>query len=529
MMAADAVGPQMSGDNGFSSVILVLHAHLPFVRHPEHERCLEETWFFEALVGCYLRLVPILRKLDEDGIGGRIVLSLSPTLIAMLKDRLLNARFERHLDDLQRLVDAGIRTEAFPLARALAWQRACIVNSREEWNNWRKDPIEPFRMLAASGRIELVTTAATHGLLPLLHQSPGCVETQIRLGLRVFENTFGQRPTGFWLPECCWSTAVGEQLLREGIHWTIVEENCFAHQYAFPAATTPEGLGLFRRDREVAGLVWSRRHGFPAHPDYREFHRDALSILPADLPEIQPFLTPDNTRLPAGLKVWSIGNPPGTGGFYNPDLADMRAQLHAAEFVDRISKRASDGESLLVCPFDAELFGHWWFEGPEWLDATLRLLHKCRNIDVRTPSQLPTPPPLADQPTLSSWGEGGDIRHWLGRDTEWIFIQLHHAALRLPKLRKASSHSRNSQRAFSVACRCLLQAQASDWPFMIAANTTADYAKRRFNELMRLFHWIGDQLSTGELEDNVIEELEDLESCFSELDDNSFAWAFGVP
>src|SRR5258705_9107689 len=109
------------------SLSIILHAHLPFVRHPEHPEFLEESWLFEALTECYLPILIVLEGLRRDRVDFRLAISVTPTLSAMLRDRLLRDRYRAHLarsvelaekEALRQQFDAAYRQVAeFYLAR----------------------------------------------------------------------------------------------------------------------------------------------------------------------------------------------------------------------------------------------------------------------------------------------------------------------------------------------------------------------------------------------------------------------------
>src|SRR5215471_11972024 len=87
---------------------LVLHAHLPFVRHPEHEKFLEENWLFEAISETYIPLLEVMERWLRDGMETRLTLTLSPTLCSMLLDPLLQERYLRHLEELIDLAEKEV-------------------------------------------------------------------------------------------------------------------------------------------------------------------------------------------------------------------------------------------------------------------------------------------------------------------------------------------------------------------------------------------------------------------------------------
>ncbi|MFS8072014.1 MAG: DUF1957 domain-containing protein, partial [Byssovorax sp.] len=213
-------------------VALLLHAHLPYVRHPEHARPLEERWLHEALIESYLPIVEVLDRLGNEGIHAPLTISLSPTLLAMLGDEMLRARFVWHLSGLQRLagrllrgdgIDGATRAAVGCSGVALAAQAQRLGEVRALWDRLSGDVVGALVRHADAGRIELITTAATHAYLPGLIPSPASIRAQLRLGLRYFERVTGRRARGLWLPECAYDPRLAEDLAASGVRYTVLD------------------------------------------------------------------------------------------------------------------------------------------------------------------------------------------------------------------------------------------------------------------------------------------------------------------
>ena len=214
---------------------LVLHAHLPFVRHPEHEKFLEESWLFEAITETYLPLLQILDGWRRDGMDAPLTLSLSPTLCAMLLDPLLRDRYERHLNGLIELAEKEIhRTHWDRAFRELAWMyHHRFTSVRDTWRACRRDLVGAFRKFQDEGRLEIITTAATHALLPLLADHPPSLRAQILTARDHYRSCFGRDPRGIWLPECAYVEGV-ENIFAGGEHPLVHSRH--ARRAARPAA-----------------------------------------------------------------------------------------------------------------------------------------------------------------------------------------------------------------------------------------------------------------------------------------------------
>jgi 1,4-alpha-glucan branching enzyme len=477
-------------------IALVLHAHLPWVRHPEHGRPLEERWLHEAIWESYLPLVDLLDRLAWDGVRIGITLSISPPLAAMLADDLLRRRFSDHLERLERLaasLASGSSLE--PQARALMpfYQRR-LAEAHATWDRIGGDVVAALRGHERGGRVELLTSTATHAYLPGLLAAPASVRAQLRLGLRGFAEITGAHPRGLWLPECAYDPRLGADLAAAGVRYTILDAHGLALAEPRPPAgvlapvLAPSGVAFFARDPEAARDVWSRQGGYPGDPQYREFYRD----VGFDLPEhaLEGDLGPNGTRLMTGLKPYRITGPGPHKEPYDPDAANARAREHARHFVETreaVARRAAErvAAPLLVAPFDAELFGHWWFEGPVFLEHTLRALDASARAggvaSITLGGYLESFPEIAvAEPAPSSWGEGGFGEVWAGPEAARLWRHVHHVER---SVRDATARRRHATglagRALDQAIRELLLLQSSDWAFMLRRGEMTPYAEAR--------------------------------------------------
>ena len=523
----------MSHPQGY--LCLVLHGHLPFVRHPELPECLEEDWFFEAITEVYLPLLEMFQRLRRDGVGFKVAFSLSPTLTAMFADPLLIRRYEAHLDHLIRLAESECRrTEGSPDFAPLAkMYHERFLKARELWrDSFRRDLVGVFRDLKESGQVEFMTTTATHGFLPLMEVCPQALRAQVEVGCESFKQFFGIRPTGFWLPECGYTPAVGEALLDAGIRYTFLETHGILHATPRPRFSvyapvqTPAGLVLLGRDPETARQVWSSKEGYPGDGWYRDFYRD----IGFDLGEeyLKPFLYHGGFRVATGIKYFRITGPTQAKEPYRPDKALERAQEHAGNFLFNRERQVEYLSGLMKQPpivvamYDAELFGHWWFEGPAWLEALFRKFDAHRSVvGLTTPSEaLETVPRVQEVLAhLSTWGWKGYNEVWLQGANAWIYRHLHRAAWRMNELVWAHPTANGpAQRALTQALRELLLAQASDWAFILGQGTASGYAKQRLIRHMSRFTRLYEQLHSGTIDEAWVSTIEGEDNLFPFLD-----------
>jgi 1,4-alpha-glucan branching enzyme len=489
---------------------LVLHAHLPFVRHPENDDHLEERWLFEALGESYLPLVDVLERLARDGVAYRLTLSVSPTLAAMLGDPLLCARFARWLSRLDRLArrERALVSASDPLTPALDHAIDCVEQAARTWERLGGDVLGAFTALADAGHIELAGCAATHGYLPGLAAVPSAVFAQLALGADAHREVFGRTPHALWLPECGYFPRLDATLARLGVRATVLD----AHGVllarprppfgVFAPVLSPSGVALFARDPEASEAVWSREAGYPGDPAYREYHRDVVDVWPRE--RFADVVPPIDARVQTGLKLWRITGSEGEKAPYDPPAAAERARVHAAHFLAQRRVRLDaaravlrDREAVCVAPYDAELFGHWWHEGPLFLE------HVLRGAALRTTTlsaHLARSPDLAVvAPSPSSWGEDGHSRVWLGEQTAALWPAVHAVAREVPPLvaRHLLASSPLTQRVLRQACREALLSQASDWPFLVHGGTAPHYARARLETHLARFRELAAMLDAG--------------------------------
>ncbi|MCW5828756.1 MAG: DUF1957 domain-containing protein [Deltaproteobacteria bacterium] len=488
----------------------VLHAHLPYVRHPELPEYREESWFFEAVLECYLPLLAVLDRLHQRNVQARLTVSLSPTLILMLADPLLCGRLDRYLGKLERFSGhESQRLKGTVYEPVVHFYRDRIAWLRDEWESHHgRMLLESFGDLEAGGMIELMTTAATHAYLPILAADPESVERQITMGLNVFERHLGRRPEGFWLPECGYMEGLDEVLARVGVRHTFVDAHAFRNGSHSPVDGTyapvvsPAGVIFFGRDELTSRQVWSSRDGYPADPVYRDFYHDAGYEL-GEL-ELAPFLWGGIGRGPTGFKYRRVTGPEEQKMPYDRAMALRRVNEHAEQFVRELAGRLAgqpmhgDRTPLVTSLYDAELFGHWWFEGPDWLEKVLELsVEESTGIQTVTPSGYLNRFPLHEisEPSSGSWGEGGYSEMWLNPANDWIPSRLLEAGRRLAHLNLGEGAA--LKLAWRGCVNELMLAQASDWPFMLASGAHSTYARKRVEDHLKRFIDLVRGLETG--------------------------------
>jgi 1,4-alpha-glucan branching enzyme len=522
-------------------LLLVLHAHLPYVRHPEYDRFLEERWFFEAVAETYIPLVKFLDRLKAEGSPFKLTLSVSPTLANMMEDPLLRERCVRHLELLIRLAHKECeRTRHWPDVNFLSQMYRRLFEEAHQTFVERCGTrlVSAFRQFADAGSLELITCAGTHGYLPLLNSEPGTVRAQVMTAVQEHERIFGQKPRGMWVPECAFYPGLDTVLAEAGIRYFMVDSHSIEHAEPRPLFGVsaplycPSGVAAFGRHPTTSRLVWSSFVGYPADYNYREYYRDIGFDL--DQNYLEPFQYAKGIRTHTGIKYHRITGKGQDKHLYNPDWAAETVERHAHDFVNRCRDqgRRVGGRmpfpSVIVSPYDAELFGHWWFEGPQWIYHVMRLLSRDNDLALTSPGDYLEAHPIQQKatPAPSSWGRNGYSEHWVNPKTEWMWRPLHEAAARMRQAVHNHRHVKAGtmeDRALRQAGRELMLAQASDWPFIITNGTTEEYARRRFLDHVNRLHHLLHGLDRCQIDPTKLEALEHMDALFPSLDYQLFA------
>jgi 1,4-alpha-glucan branching enzyme len=520
---------------------LVLHAHLPFVRHPEDPTVMEEEWLYEAITGTYLPLLQMFEGLVTDGVPYRCTVSLSAPLITMLTDDLLKQRYAEYLDDLIELSAKEIdRTRSEPHYQRLAQMYGDRFRSlRHTWRSHDGNLVQAFRRLQEAGRIEVITSTATHAFFPLMDRNWAAIRAQVHTAADLYEKHFGRRSLGMWLGECGYVPGIDELLREAAVRYFLVDSHAILFADRRPAHGVyaplycPTGVAAFGRDTESSEQVWSAKSGYPGDAHYRDFYRDIGFDLPMDY--IAPHIHPEGHRMYTGFKYYAITHDKLHDKWvYDPAIARGKAGLHASHFRGNMEKQVQrvaagmDRPPLIVSPYDAELYGHWWYEGPIFLGDLFRQLYYDQNsVASVTPGDYLERHPTNQvaTPCASSWGLKGYNQQWLNESNAWTYRHIHTAGERMVELARlySSVPSGLTLRALNQAARELMLAQSSDWTFIMSTGTTVPYATRRFNEHIIRFNRLYEGLKAGSVEEGFISGLESQDNIFPNVDYRLYA------
>ncbi len=557
----------------------VLHSHIPYVL--AHGRSPHGTdWLSEAAAETYLPLLSVCHRLVSEDISPKITLGLTPVLVEQLRD----PSFQDELSDYLRGKVKTAQENQEQFRRDGNYHMAYLARYWEDWyslglrdfeERYRRDIVGAFAALQDAGHLEIITSSATHGYSALLSQDTS-LQAQVKQGIAAYEGHFGRRPRGYWLPECSyrpryhWAPPVSvpdvpkTPYLRKGVDEFLAENGI---DYFFVEGSLLHGgetLGVYAdkfgplkelwqrfskenvktvyrphtpyrpykvnaqvsvlgRDTATGQQVWSGEHGYPGDEWYLEFHKK--------------YVTPDEKSL--GLRYWRISQDKadiGSKRLYEPLQAEEKAREHAAHFVPLVKEtlRAQPRQPfpILCAVYDTELYGHWWYEGPQWLYYALKEMAQDPEIKLQTVSEY-----LAENPATlpidlpeGSWGEGGFHYIWLNEETAWSWKLVYEVEAEMAALARQYGDDPAVAPILKQAAREALLLMASDWQFVISTGGAKDYGTVRLRNHYDNFEALaslvrkagaGQELSVGDWKN--IAECEARDSIFPDIDPKWFA------
>ncbi len=514
------------------SFCLVLHGHLPYVlRHGVWPH--GEDWLYEAAAETYLPVLAMVEECVFFDAMPKLTMGLTPVLLEQLAHEHFKDGFEKYLQD--RIERAKADRQDFE-----KFENGHMVYLADRWVAWFEKRAQQFADIgrdipaafaeqSRQGRVEVLTSNATHGYMPLLYEDAS-IRAQIRAGIASSERLLGFRPTGMWLPECAyrpggpWTPplnwghpknriAIEHLVADEGVDHFFVEHHLIENARSefvrngewqkvgwdesqkYPGrgwcsvnephlvnsdGSSPGRTAAFARDPRICEQVWSGTIGYPADGVYMEFHK--------------------KWGPRRGLRYWRVtgkGTDLGEKHLYVPDDIAGKVHEHAVDFCNQVKQRLWDhhhktgNHGVVVACFDAELFGHWWFEGPQFLRDVMLTLNADPDVDLQTTAEYLEhhPPDKAVAMPEGSWGEEGDHRVWMNDHIRWMWEIEYRCEAQFGKmLFEQPWRQRDELRELlEKAGRELLLLQASDWPFVITRGQAVDYGIKRYMQHVARF------------------------------------------
>ena len=503
----------MKNKNIKGYVSFVLHAHLPFVHHPESEDYLEEQWLFEAMSETYIPLLLSFQKLVDEGVDFRITMSLTPPLLNMLDNKLLQQRYIKYLKQHIELSEKEIERTKYDerINKLSHYYYDRYSNDLHVFKDvYNCNLINGFKKFNDLGVLEIIGCGATHGYFPILYVNEKTVRAQIALGVQTYNKYFDKPIKGFWLPECGYVPEADKYLREFGVKYVIVETHGILYADPTPLYGTyapivsPDGIVAFGRDLESSRQVWSSINGYPGDFNYREFYRDIGYDAPYDY--IKPYIAHNGVRVSTGIRYHRITGKTEYKDVYNLQWAHDSVNKHSGHFfdcrcqqIDYLSQHTKN-PPIILCPYDAELYGHWWYEGPDFLYTLAKKVYydDC-NFKFITPGEYieKYPEMQISTPCRSSWGAKGYSEVWLNPSNDYVHRHLHKAGDRMCELASMFPSEKDDslkRRILNQCARELVLAQSSDWLFIITNGTMVDYAKKRIKDhigrFTKLYMWL---------------------------------------
>ncbi|HIT71995.1 MAG TPA: DUF1957 domain-containing protein [Candidatus Scatovivens faecipullorum] len=517
-------------------VNFVLHAHLPYIHHPESEDYLEEEWLFEAISETYIPLLLNFKKLEEEKVDFRITMTMTPPLLNMLDNKLLQERYIKYLKKHIELCEKEVKRTTYD-ARLNSLSHYYLDRYTSDLYIFKDvyncNIITGFKHFQDIGVLEIITCGATHGYFPILYVNEKTVRAQIAVGVQTYKKFFGKNPRGIWLPECGYIPEADKYLKEFGIEYAIVETHGILYAEPTPIYGTYApivshgGLIAFGRDLESSRQVWSSINGYPGDYNYREFYRDIG--YDCDYEYIKPYIACNGARVNTGIKYYRITGKDCPKDYYDLQWAKDSAEKQAGHFMDCRTKQIEhlssymDVPPIITCPYDAELYGHWWYEGPYWLYILFKKIYydDC-NFKLITPSEYidKYPQIQVSTPCRSSWGANGYSEVWLNQTNDYAHRHLHKAGDRMCELAAMFPNEGDTLRrqALNQCARELLLAQSSDWLFIITNGTMVEYAHKAIKDHIGRFTKLYYQIKNDKIDARYLLDVFDKDDIFPEID-----------
>ncbi|MDR0443787.1 MAG: DUF1957 domain-containing protein [Treponema sp.] len=504
---------------------LILEAHLPFVREFYCEddlfRSVEEDWFFEAVSETYLPLLEVLDRLEVEHVPFRLGLSISPLLCQMLGDEHLMKKYlaftERQIEfsqqEIERTEKQGELNELAKMHYNRILERRIVFTEQYEGNILKT--IDGYRR---KGKIEILAGSATHAFLPFISHNSESMQAQLEVPLSIYRRHFGGNPQGFWLPELGWIPALEPHLRAYNLSYTIIDSHGLLFgkpqpkKGSFFPVKTPGGIYILARDfyatREIEQITKDDL--------YLDNDRDAGYEFPPEI--ISKFLSTEGERHRTGIKYWPL-SARSQNTIYNPQAALDKVNQYAELFMENTVNRLEEASKhmneppLSILAHNADTFGRFWHEGPQFIEALFRTAAKYHDFKFLNPGEYIFKQNLSSlqvvTPEFSSWGFNGYAETWLNAGNDWMYRHLIRSMERMTELAERFPDDTGlKERALNQAAREILLAQSSDWSGFLYKQDSTEYAKTQAENALRNFTTIYEALGSNYISTEWLTNLE---------------------
>ena len=522
-------------------LIFELNCHLPFVKSSTPGEYPEENWLNDAISNTYLPLLRTLRNLDTGSVPFKLTFTISPTLASMLADPVLQERFVSYLDSRIALGEKEVeRTASEPEKNKLArmYLEAFLRNKTDFISLYGMNILNGFNELQKNGKINIITTFATHCYLPFFQSYPGSIEAQIFTAIETHTTMFNSTPRGFWLPELGYRSGIELTLSKFKIDYFFTAVHAFLFGSKVPAngIYAPVRVGesdvyAFCRDLASSMYVLSQDDGYPGDFAYREYSHDISGELDSEYLG-RSIVYPDGSRVKSGFKYYSnTDSCHDAKQIYDAGKVADIVKNHAENYIYNLKKRVkkllryTDRPPVIVCPYDAQVFGHWWYEGIDWLKAVITELASDSELSLIYPEDYLAKNKCEENISLSfsSCGNGGYSGDWLNGTNDWIYRHIYSITDKMTELaNRFPDETGLKRRALNHAAREALLTQASDWPFIIKSGIASPFASRQINEHVYNFLKIYNDLSGNTVDTEWLTNVEKKNSLFPDIDYHIF-------
>lgn len=467
--------------------LIYLHSHLPYSlgkgRWP-----FGEEWLFELAKSSYIPLLKSFFELKKERIDFKINIGITPVLMDQLKSNYFKEKFFEYLEikEERGREDYQKYKNNLKIIKLVKYYLNELKDIKKFFVDINFDIVDAFNLLKNDNFVEIGTSSITHSYLPLLKYDFSRI-LQIKNGVKIYKHYLNKDPEIFWLPECGYRVGIEKILKENKIKYFILNYNSLADgseeifrngdgfiklgsKDKFSSLfmyEIDEGIYVLLRNPEISDIVWSGDCSYPGDGDYREFH-----------------IKSENS----GFQYWRITDKSvslGEKDYYDYEKALSKAKIHAENFKERIEKIFVEFNSkynmngLIIAAFDTELFGHWWYEGVEFLKHFLKISSQSEIYKTSLSNGIENEVPIKKGKFIeSSWGLGGFHFTWYNSETMWMWEKIHKAE---DKFKEVFYNIKDKERRKAILKTKFLL-ESSDFPYLVTTSTAKEYSIKRFNE-----------------------------------------------